>query len=186
MITVIIFCICIVLAAIAGVIVFVRKTNATINARMLALLNRNMQLDQLECDINVRSQAIHHERMTTIQMLQETKKSEKQTQDLLESNKAVIKGNETQLYHIKESVVYLHDHYKKVVEILGDLRTGKGVEPEELNKTLEFMNGKLTNIDNYFLSVFKLTPEQYIKSKQNIVGRPKDNGYDYITESSLN
>lgn len=185
------------LALIAGVIIFAKKLSQSFKIREQQLVKeiedrasiitaRSIELDQIADSLNIRSQGIQYERMNNIQILNEAKQTEQVTRELLESNKIIVKGNEAQLYHIKETTIYLYDHYKKVVDILHNIMIGRGIEQYELNSTLNTASDNLNSLHNYFYRTFKITPDQYKKLKTNIVGKPKNGDYDFITENSLN
>lgn len=87
-----------------------------------------------------------------------------QIDNLLVNNRAILKSNELCLYAIKESVLEVLEHYRKVEKLLGKVAFSD-FKFEEVIGQLAGVQDKTTKLERYFYDTFRMTPDQYKAQK---------------------
>lgn len=128
------------------------------------------------------SEALHKERQVESILLN--------NRDVVNKNVAILNKNTTELFHVKECSVWLYDHYSSIIKLIESIDT-----ENRDNESNDFLRIEMVRIDaiqgmelveNYFKNTFGLSPKDYKKSKQNILGTRPNGGNSFLSESSIN
>jgi hypothetical protein len=151
------------------------------------ITEKSIHLDDTARILNLYASKLDEERSINLDILREAeiRKQENihvytQNKSVLNDNANILKKIEVRNYSVRESTIWLYDHFKRVVDILNNM--------PPTNKTFNLLDSaalNLCSIENYFIANFGITPEEYKRKKKNISGRDNGGG-NFITESSLN
>lgn len=104
---------------------------------------------------------------------------------IIELNKKILKNNEMKLFHAKETTLILYDNYKSTLNMFDNVRKRA---PESIDYSLlNTLSNNFREIERYFISCFGLHPDEYKRSKKNIIGKRQGNdGNDIILNHGIN
>ncbi len=96
-----------------------------------------------------------------------------------------IKDNKKKMFEVRESSLWLYDHYKKTAEILGSALKDD-IAYDEICSLLCTASNNMNVVRQMFIKDFRQTPEQYAQQKVNATGRNLQGGEEQISGFSKN
>jgi 4-hydroxyphenylpyruvate dioxygenase-like putative hemolysin len=113
--------------------------------------------------------------------------------ELMNSNKKTLKENQIALYGIKESSLFLYDHYNRISDLItNNIDLAENDEDiEAMTQEVDHVEHSIAEVTAFFITCFKMTPEQYReqKLKEKITFKQvmkRQNGENFESEFSLN
>lgn len=135
---------------------------------------------------------LNEQRMQNIHILQDAIKQRgevnamvKYNVDILNQNDKTLKKQIVELYHIKESAIFLYDNYREAVSILSSKLLDEYGDKKDLATVYHNAVNNLNFVENYFINTFKMHPDAYKQTKKNITGS-NENGANWLSQSSIN
>lgn len=105
---------------------------------------------------------------------------------ILELNKDVLRKSNVEIFSAKEAIIYLHNHYARLIKIIDDvLQAEDEWVREQLYALRDTAQHNLAMHSNQFINNFGKSVEQYTAEKNQIVTKKPD-GTSYITPFSKN
>lgn len=105
---------------------------------------------------------------------------------ILELNKDVLRKSNVEIFSAKEAIIYLHNHYSRLIEVIDQVLTAEDEwSREQLYALRDTAVYNLNIHSNQFISNFGKSVEQYIQEKDQIVAKKPD-GTSYISPFSKN
>ena len=155
-----------------------RKLSETkMTMQMMDLIAKNLSLQALD---NKRSLDEIMAKDESLQALMANNKV------IYDNNVKILNKNATELYHVKESTVWLWTHYTKILNILeANISTG-AIDGYAFEPTRLELLQSIGIVENYFIGMFKIHPKDYVIEKQTIKGTKRDGGILPIGEHGVN
>lgn len=107
---------------------------------------------------------------------------------LFENNKETLKINQMELYNIRQASLFAYQEYKAIDELFRNLLIfDDGETPlfKHIRHAWELTNQSKKKVSDYFESYFRMSPEEYLKSKKYLTGK-RENGTDFVTDYTVN
>lgn len=164
-----------------------------IQTQRLALQNQAHELSQKTLEFNTSFIQLHEMRSQNQKLVQDIDHRKKGLEETISYNKHIISLNEEILkknavegFFAKENLIYLAEHYSKLVETVDMILMA---DDEDNSETLyglqQTAKNNLIFVNNRFIETFRCTIEQYKKEKMNLTGKRPD-GTIHLSQFSKN
>lgn len=140
--------------------------------------DRSIKLESTAAILNLQAREI-------LKMDQDVHEAMKYNRNLLDRQDDLLKKTQIELYNVKESSIWLHDHYQKVHGLAKKLLKD-GRQSPEIYSVMDTADHNMTVIENHFYTMFKIYPYQYKMQKKLLHGKNENGSTSYQTNSSIN
>lgn len=131
---------------------------------------------------------VERERQKNIMMDSEVRAIHTDNIILFENNKETLKINKMELYNLRQASLFAYNEYKSIDELFRNLLVfDDGETPlfKHIRHAWELTNQNKKKVADYFESYFRISPEDYLKSKKYLTGK-RENGTDFVTDYTAN
>lgn len=173
-----------------------RKAELKDNAKLVAWIGSNAEL--IRDKTNALNQAAKKLEEMYLQILRERQKTIMKDEEvraihldnivLFENNKETLKMNKLEVFNLRQASLFAYNEYKAIDELFRNLLIFDDGEEKffkHIRHAWELTNQNKKKVSDYFQMYFRMTPEDYMKSKQNLKGKRFD-GTDFITDYTVN